>query len=264
VRPMDRLLARLDRSLGRYAIPNLMTYIVVGMGILWMLSTSRPEALDRLELDFYAVRRGELWRLLTFVLIPPRSSPFWLMVNLYFMWWVGSSLEQHWGAFKFNLYYFAGVFGALVAAYVTGAASNFWLNDASLLFAFATLFPDVEILLFFVLPVKVKWIGLVSALPMIYAFATDGWVTRASILASLAGYVLFFSGHWRDALRGREIQVRQKARRAELDASEPVFGHRECALCGAREADGVDIRVCTCEKCGGKPRALCLEHARNH
>src|SRR5258707_380862 len=157
---MERLLARLDRRIGRYAIPNLMTYIVVGMGILWLLSTSRPEALDRLELDPYALRRGELWRLPTFVLIPPPSSPVLLMVNLFFMWWVGSSLEQHWGAFKFNVYYFTGVAGALVAAFMTGAASNFWLNDVALLFAFATLFPDVEILVFFILPLKVKWIGL--------------------------------------------------------------------------------------------------------
>ncbi len=261
---MERLLARLDRRFGRYAIPNLMAYIVGGMAILWVLSMSRPEALDRLELDLYAVKRGELWRLLTFVLIPPRSSPLWLMVNLYFMWWVGSSLEQHWGAFKFNVYYFAGVAGAIVAAIFTGSASNFWLNSVSLLFAFATLFPDVEILLFFILPVKVKWLGLLSAAPMVYAFVVGDWATRASVVASLVGYVLFFAGHWRDAWRSRGVQVRQKARRAELDASAPVFGHRECAICGAREADGVDIRVCSCEKCGGKPRPLCLEHARNH
>lgn len=261
---MDRLLARLERRLGRYAIPNLMAYIVGGMAILWVLSMSRPEALERLELDLWAVRRGQVWRLFTFVLIPPRSSPFWLMVNLYFMWWVGSSLERHWGAFKFNVYYFAGVLGAIVAALCTGAASNFWLNDASLLLAFATLFPDVEILVFFVLPVKVKWIGLLSAAPMALAFAMGGWVTKASILASLTGYVAFFAGHWLDAWRGREVRVRQRARRADLEASVPVFGHRACAICGAREADGADIRVCSCEKCGGKPRALCLEHARSH
>ncbi len=265
---MDRLLARLDRSLGRYAIPHLMTYIVAGMGILWVLSHSRPEALDRLELDLWAVKHGEVWRLFTFVLIPPRSSPIWLLVNLYFMWWVGSSLEQHWGAFKFNAYYFANVAGALVAAFITGAASNFWLNDAALLFAFATLFPDVEILAFFIIPVKVKWIGLLSALPMAYAFFVGEWVTRASILASLVGYVVFFAGHWRDAWHGRQVKVRQKARRVELDSSATVsgfaFGQRSCAICGAREADGADIRVCSCEKCGGTQRTLCLAHARSH
>jgi hypothetical protein len=261
---MERLLARLERRLGRYAIPNLMAYVVGGMAILWVLSRSRPEALERLELDFAAVRRGEVWRLLTFAIIPPESSPIWMMMNLYFMWWVGSSLDQHWGHFKFNVYYFAGVAGAIGAAALTGHASNFWLNDVALLLAFATLFPDVEILLFFVLPIKVKWLGIVSALPMAYAFAVGGFGTRASIVASLVGYVLFFSGHWYGALRRREVAVRQKARRVELDASVPVFGHRQCAICGAREADGVDIRVCSCEKCGGKQRALCLEHARNH
>ena len=151
-----------------------------------------------------------------------------------------------------------------MAALITGAASSFWLNDASLLFAFATLFPDVEILLFFVLPIRVKWIGLISALPVAYTLATGGWVTRASIIASLVSYVLFFAGHWRDVLNGRQVQVRQRARRAELESVAPVFGQRVCALCGKKEADGADIRVCSCEKCGGKQRALCLEHARNH
>ena len=90
---MEGLLARLDRRIGKYAVPNLMMFIVIGMGVLWVLSMQRPEALDRLELDFYAVRRGELWRLLTFVLIPPRSASMWVIgINLYFMWWVGSSL----------------------------------------------------------------------------------------------------------------------------------------------------------------------------
>jgi membrane associated rhomboid family serine protease len=258
---MDRLLARLERKIGRYAIPNLILYVVGGMAVVWVLSLSRP--IDRLMLDMDAVRRGEVWRLVTFLFIPPRSSALWVLVNLYFTWWVGSSLEQHWGSFKFNVYYFIGAIGTIAAAVVAGAASNTWL-DSSLFLAFATIFPDVSILLFFVVPVRVKWLGILAAIGVAIAFALGSWATRASIAAALFNYVLFFGGHWRDVWRHRTVAVRQKSRREHMKSTAPVFGQRTCAICGASEADGTDIRVCSCDKCGGQPRALCLEHARSH
>jgi membrane associated rhomboid family serine protease len=260
---MERLLARLERRLGRYAIPNLILYVIGGMAIVFVLSLQRPEIVDRIDLDMFAVERGQWWRLVTFLFVPPRGTT-WLLINLYFMWWIGSSLEQHWGSFKFNVYYFTGVVGAIVAAVLTRYGTNLWLNDASLLLAFATLFPDVEILLFFILPIRVKWLGLVTAAPMVYFLAVGGWGMRASILASLAGYLLFFTGHWWDVLRSKRVVARQRIRRAQFESGPLAFGSRVCAICSAREADGADIRVCSCDKCGGKPRTLCLEHARNH
>jgi membrane associated rhomboid family serine protease len=264
---MERLLARLERWFGRFAIPHLMAYVAVGTAILWLLSSSRPEALQRLTLDLDAVRRGQVWRLVTFALVPPATSPFGVFMDLYFMWWVGSSLEQHWGAFKLNVYYFIGMLGAIGAAAVTGHASNFWLNSASLMLAFATLFPDEQIMLYFVLPIRVKWLGWLGAAFIAYMLATGGMGTKVSIAACLAGYVLFFAGHWWDAWKSRNVVVRQRARRAELEpvaAGRAARVARTCAICGKSEDDGADIRVCSCEKCGGKPRTLCLEHARNH
>ena len=260
---MDRLLARLERRIGRYAIPNLIAYVVGGMAVVWVLSQLRPEVVGRLALDMDAVGRGQVWRLVTFLLIPPRMSPLWLLVNLYFTWWVGSSLEQHWGSFKFNVYYFIGAIGTIAAALAVGPTSNTWL-DSSLFLAFATIFPDVTILLFFILPIKVKWLGIIAAIGIAVAAALGDWGIRASIIAALVNYILFFAGHWRDVLRQRGVAVRQKARQEQFRSNVPVFGQRSCAICGAREADGVDIRVCSCEKCGGQPRSLCLEHARNH
>ena len=87
---------------------------------------------------------------------------------------------------------------------------------------------------------------------------------RASITAALANYLLFFGGHWWAIWKSRNLQVRQKARRTQFNAGVNVFGQRACAICGQREADGADIRVCSCDKCGPQTRALCLEHARNH
>ena len=273
---MEQLLARLERRFGRYAVHNLIGVIVGGMAIVWVLSLLKPEFQDRLSLDVHAVRHGQVWRLVTFLFIPPPSSPMWVLINLYFTWWVGSSLDQRWGPFKFNAYYLLGALFTVVAALVAGPATNFWL-DSSLFLAFATVFPDVTILLFFLIPVRVKWLGIVAALFMVYAAATQGWGARGSIAASVVNYVLFFSEHWYDVFSQRGTLARQKVRRESMRPGapagrgptpvpdgRPVFGQRTCALCGAREADGADIRVCSCDKCGGQQRTLCLEHARNH
>jgi hypothetical protein len=260
---MDGLLARLERHIGRYAIPNLILYVVGGMAVVWVMSRAHPEGIGRLMLDMNAVRRGEVWRLFTFLLIPPQSQPLWVAVNLYFTWWVGSSLERHWGAFKFNAFYFVGAIATIVAAMLAGPTSNTWL-DSSLFLAFATTFPDVTILLLFILPVRVKWLGIFAALAIGASFVMGDWGTRAPIIAAFVNYVLFFGGYWRRIWLDRNVAVRQKSRREQMRSNAPVFGQRVCAICGSREADGADIRVCSCEKCGGEQRALCLEHARNH
>jgi hypothetical protein len=260
---MDRLLARLERRFGSYAVPNLILYVVGGMAIFWVLSMARPEVAGRLILDMDAVRRGQIWRLFTFLFIPPASSGMWVLISLYFTWWVGSSLEQHWGAFRFNVYYFVGALATIAGALFAGPASNTWLAS-SLFLAFATTFPDVTILLFFILPIRVKWLGIVAAVLMAVSFVVGSSGTRASIAAALVNYVLFFGGHWWQRGRQHKVAVRQKGKREHLRSSAPVFGQRSCAICGAREADGADIRVCSCDKCGGQNRTLCLEHARNH
>jgi hypothetical protein len=233
------------------------------MGMVWVLSTLRPAFLGHLVLDMRAVRRGEVWRLVTFLFIPPPSRPLWVLINLYFTWWIGSSLEDKWGAFKFNAYYLIGALGTIVASILAGPTTNMWL-DASLFLAFATVFPEVTILLFFILPVRVKWLGILAALGITFAAATGDWGVRAAIAAALVNYTLFFGEHWYGAWRGHRVVTQQKARRVEFEPPAPVFGQRTCAICGAREADGADIRVCSCETCGGVPRNLCLEHARKH
>ncbi len=272
---MEKLLARLERRFGRFAIHNLIGVIVGGMAIVWVLSLLKPEFQSRLALDVDAVRRGQVWRLVTFLFIPPPSSPMWVLINLYFTWWVGNSLEQRWGHFKFNVYYLLGALGTVIAAVVAGPATNYWL-DASLFLAFATVFPDVQILLFFVIPIRVKWLGIIAAAFMAYAAAVNGWGVRGSIAAAVANYFLFFGEHWYGLVTQRGAIARQKVRLESMRPASasrgsappaggrPVFGDRVCAICGAREADGTDIRVCSCEKCGGQQRSLCLEHARNH
>ena len=142
-------------------------------------------------------------------------------------------------------------------------ATSSYLTD-TLFLAFATMFPDETILLI-ILPVRAKWLGWLSGALLAFLFVTGTWADRAGILAATGNYILFFAGHWVDWLKSRRVQNRQKARRASMsEPAKPKTGGRTGAICGSSEDDGADIRVCSCEKCGGKPRTLCLEHARNH
>jgi membrane associated rhomboid family serine protease len=263
---MDRLLARLERTfLGRLAIERLTTFIVGGMAITYVLCLTRPEFRFHLLLVPQLVP-SQPWRLVTFLFLPPNRSMIWVVFALYFTWLVGSRLEREWGELKFNVYYLLGAVGTAAAAWITGTVqTNEYLN-LSLFFAFATIFPEYEIRVFFVLPVKVKWLGLLSAAFLLYSAIDGGASTRVGIGVAFANYLVFFAGHIAALLRGRRLLVRQAARRAEQRprATEREADARMCAICGAKQDDGADIRVCSCEKCGGVARQLCLEHARNH
>ena len=263
---MDQLLARLERTfLARLAIERLTMFIVGGMAITYVLCQVRPE----FETQLYLIPQlvpVQPWRLVTFLFLPPSRSMIWVFISLYFTWLVGMSLEQEWGALKFNVYYLLGAIGTAAAGFITGTGqTNVYLN-LSLFFAFATIFPDYEIRLFFVLPVKVKWLALLSGAYTVFQFVQSGTSTRVAIAVVFANYLLFFAGHLVALAKGRRMLVRQAARRAEQRprATEREEDARVCAICGKKQDDGADIRVCSCEKCGGVPRQLCLEHARNH
>jgi membrane associated rhomboid family serine protease len=260
---MDRLLARLERRFGKYAVENLTVVIVGGMAAVFVVGMMNPRFLELLVLDLEQVKRGQVWRLFTYLFLPTSGSMLWILLSIYWVWLIGSNLEAEWGAFKFNVYYLVGMLGTTAAAWlVGGGATNEYLNH-SLFFAFATLFPDFEIFLFFLLRIKVKWLALLDAGYLALSFFEGSSIQRAAIVAALLNYFLFFSGTLWALLRSRNLQVRQAARRASLERPPRATGGRTCAICGKSEDDGADIRVCSCAKCGG-PRTLCLEHARNH
>lgn len=278
---MDRLLARLERSIGKIAIPHLAWVIVGGMAIVAVLTLTRKEILGELMLDVDAVKRGQVWRLITYSFIPrPSSNAIFAFIQIYFVFFIASNLENAWGSFKFNVYYFVGLILTTATTVAVdlfflpgfGLFANAELLHLSLLLAVATLAPDTPILLL-VIPVKLKWIALLTLGLMIYSCVDKGPFAWAVFGAAMGNYLLFFGGHLIAIARGQAVQAKQAARRVSASTSvrpppavpvEGTIGHRACAICGAKETDGTDIRVCNCAKCNGVPRALCLEHARNH
>ena len=188
-------LNHLDYKFGRYAIPHLMYYLSGIMLAIFLIDLFLPGApvQSLLALDMGLVAQGQIWRLITFIFLPPSSSPFWILFNLYFYCLLDNALESEWGAFRFNVYYLCGVLGSILAAWVTGYGVNHFLN-LSLFLAFAALYPDFELLLFFILPIKVKYLALINLIYYVGAFLFGTWASRAAILMSLLNVLLFFGG----------------------------------------------------------------------
>lgn len=204
-----------ERRLRRMAVPNLMNYIVGGMAICYVLMMVMPGLYSLLGLSRAAVFRGQIWRLVTFIFIPGGTSVFSLLLSLYFYWMIGSTLESQWGTFKFNLFYFTGVIGAILAALITGYSNNSYLN-LSMFLVFASMFPDYQVLLFFILPVKMKYLALLDVALYLWMFLTGGWSTRVTILLCLANVFLFVGGDLINTVR-REMgywKTRRNFRRA--------------------------------------------------
>lgn len=266
---MERLLARLERRIGKLAIPRLPFVIAVTSAVVYALSMLRPMFTVQLLLIPQLVRTGQIWRLVTWVFVPPPSgNVFWTAIAILFYLSLGNSLEQEWGAFKLNVYYFVGITCTVVASMVLGLPMSSEFLHATILFAFATLFPNVQFLLFFIVPIRAKWSALIAAGFILYQAYGGGTADRVAIGIALGNYLLFFAPTLLGLLRGAAVVSKQERRRAEIferDEEPDERPQRKCKICGLTDADGADLRVCTCQEvCGGKATVYCLPHARSH
>ncbi|MBR0143488.1 MAG: rhomboid family intramembrane serine protease [Clostridia bacterium] len=214
-----KFLDRLEYKFGRRALRNLMLYIVIGMAIVFVsdfiLYPQIGITLSELfTFDRAMIFSGQVWRVLTFVFLPPDSSIIFIVFALYFYWMIGSSLENAWGAFRFDVYYLVGVLGTIAGGLLVGSATNVYLN-LSLFFAFAMLFPNHEVRLFFFIPIRVKWLAILDAVLFVIGFVFSGWGGRVSMLVSVANFFLFFAGDFIEMFRSwkRKRQFRRDFRR---------------------------------------------------
>ena len=191
---LNRWLDRLDRKLGRYAIRNLMTVIVAGMAAVYVLDVLSPVGVSYyLAFSKAAILHGQIWRLVTFIFIPPDSSMLFIIFALYFYWLAGSALENQWGSFKFNVYYLCGMIGTILSGWITGYATNSYLN-LSLFLAFALLYPDFQVNLFFFLPVKIKYLAMLDAAGLLLSFIVGTMASRLALAMALINVAIFFGG----------------------------------------------------------------------
>ncbi len=191
-------LNKLQRKYGRYSIQNLMNSIVLGMGIVYVLDfffypVMHLSLSSMLCFDRAAILHGQIWRLVTFIFLPPNTSVLWILFSLYFYQLLGNQLENQWGTFRFNVFYLCGMLGTILSGFITGYATNTYLN-LSLFLAFALLYPNFEFLLFFILPIKAKYLALVDAIGLVLMFFASNWSGKLALLFSLINVALFFGG----------------------------------------------------------------------
>ena len=196
-------LYKLERRFGRFGITNLMLYIVTTMLFVAIFDMVIGFPLSRwLALIPAYVMQGQIWRLITFIFLPPATSPLALVLSLYFYYIMGSTLERVWGTFRFNLYYLFGMVGCMIAGLITGYGTNVYLN-LSLFLAFAYLFPEHKVLLFYVIPIKMKYIAYLDWALFALELLTGSWSAKAAVIASLINFFIFFGPDIVERIRRR-------------------------------------------------------------
>lgn len=198
----------------RFSIPNLMLWVVGGQAALYVLARMGLPVFSWFSLTRAGLMRGEIWRLITFVFLPETTSLFSLALSLYFYWMVGSALQAQWGSSRFTAFYLFGIAGAILSCLFTGLATNTYLN-LSLFLAFAAVYPDFQLLLFFILPIKVKYLAVLDAALLLYNLIVSPWYAKAAILFSLLNLILFMGGDLINTLRNesRYWKTRRNFRR---------------------------------------------------
>ncbi|MFA0814382.1 MAG: hypothetical protein ACC608_01180 [Anaerofustis sp.] len=187
-----KFLDKLERKHPRWGIPNLMMHITILTAIVFVMGIFRSDFVNYLYLTRAGVLEGQIWRLVSFVLVPPSWSIIWIVFILYFYYFVGNALESAWGTLKFTAYYVICMLATIAAAMIFGGGYAGTYVNLSLFLAFAFLYPDLELLLFFVLPIKVKYLAYIDVAFLLISFITGTLTTKLAIVASLAGFLIFF------------------------------------------------------------------------
>ena len=266
------LLNRLERKLGKYAIPNLMYYVVILYAIGMFVQMFAPMFyIQYLMLDASAILRGQIWRIITFMIWPPSSSLFFNLLAIYLYYNLGITLERAWGTFRFNVYFFMGILGHVLAALLiyllTGNVyllTTDYLNF-SLFFAFAATFPDMQFYLFFAIPIKAKWLAIFDGAYFLYGLMFGGMADRIAIIMSLLNFLVYFLMTRGGKYNPKEIRRKQQFHAQMREASQPPkqgWRHR-CAVCGRTDADDPNLVFRYCSKCEGDYE-YCQDHLYTH
>jgi hypothetical protein len=274
IRWADRFCARHPR----FGVYNLMRFLVIGNAAVWLLSSMDRTGTVIFYLALYPqmVLQGQIWRLVTFVFIPA-SSGLLTLLFLYFYYFIGSTMEREWGQAKFSLYFLFGMLFTVIYAFavyfITGKSpSPYSVAEfiyLSMFFSFATYYPDVQVLLFFILPVKVKWLAWVDAAFFLFSMLTMSFPERLLPLIAVLNYLLFcgdilFAGlaPARFAQRRKTISFRREAQRVRQEQKNAPYRFK-CAVCGRTDTEHPELEFRYCSRCAGY-HCFCQEHINNH
>jgi hypothetical protein len=253
------LLETLERKLRRYAVHNVTLYLILGQVLFFVFALSGRFILQRVVFIPDLVMAGEWWRLITFLFIPPVTNPIFAFFAWYMFYLMGSALEDHWGAFRYDFFLLVGYVVTVAVSFILPLypATNVFIGG-SVFLAFAFLYPDFQLLIFFILPVKIKWLALLTWIGYAYEVLFGSWSTRLLVLASISNFLLFFGNDimWRmkSGKRVMATQVRQYSGKKEA--------FHTCTTCGITDVSHPQMEFRYCSDCGGL--GYCKDHIFRH
>jgi hypothetical protein len=287
------LIEKLERKFGKYAVSNLMYYIIILYGVGWVLQVFASGFYEAyLSLDPTMILRGQVWRLVTFLVYPPSTNVFYFLLGMYLYYSIGKTLEYQWGSFRFNLYFFTGVLLHILAAFICcyifranlGVMFGTYYLNMSLFFAYAATYPDATFLLFFIIPIKAKWLGIINgiyfgltiiagfftkylSMSMILGLAQAGILAHPAYsvmaLVSLGNFLLFFFGMRNMRRYSPKAVYRRKRYAQSVQKGQRSVNTHKCAICGRTEKDGDHLEFRYCSKCNGNYE-YCQDHLFSH
>jgi hypothetical protein len=259
----------LENRFGFLAIPRLIPAIALLNAFVYLLALLQPGYIVYLTLEPSRIMHGEVWRIFSYVFIPQFFLPhggtdglqaIMLLLYIWMLIWIGNSLEQAWGAFRLTVYYLLGMLGVTIVAFLLnwgqsdGNVSPFYLNT-SLFFAFATVFPNVQVYVMMIFPVRIKWLALVSLALLLLVVLMGDWLEKIAITSSLLNYIVFFfpsavsGARQRKQVRGRRMKFTADSVRSD----EPLH---QCVVCKRTERDDADLEF----RVSANGEEYCLEH----
>ena len=254
-----------------FGIPNLMRYIVIANAVFWVMGVINPVLMNYMLFNPALILRGQIWRLISFVFIPP-STGVLAFIAFYFYYWIGSTLEQQWGTGQFTIYFFTGViltilYGFLIY-FVTGRSVSLSSTYIflSMFFSFAALFPDMQVLFMFIIPVKMKYLALVDAAFFLLSVFTTPFPENLVPVVAVLNFLIFCGGELKNLLPRRQskstINFKRESARIRREESQKLYTHK-CAVCGRTDTDYPNLEFRYCSRCVGY-HCFCADHINNH
>ena len=280
-----KFIDKLERKFGRFGIPNLTIYMIVCYVIGYALMIVNPGILNWLSLEPAYILRGQVWRLVTWVLYPPSTSGvLWFAIAVLFFYYpIGTSLERTIGTFKYTLYILSGVIFTILGAFIlyfllggnvlVGNVFSTYYISLSPFLAYAMCYPDMQVLLMFIIPVKMKWMAIFYVVIVVYEMIqyvmAGAWYLVIPIVASLLNFIIFYFGT-KDFSRynPKEIHRRNEFRRAmepqgRMKSGSGSVTKHKCAICGRTELDDPNLEFRFCSRCNGNYE-YCQDHLFTH
>ena len=279
-------MSNFEKKFGKYAIRNLSLVLILCYVAGYIIEMINGDFLLYLTLNPYAILHGQIWRLFTWIIVPPSSPSLFTIIMLLFYYNIGNSLENTWGTYRYNVYLLSGMlftilgsflwmgvqyimeggnipsaYASLLFSYGSLYFSTYYIN-MSIFLAFAATFPDIQVLLMFIIPVKVKWMGILYGLLLVYDLFRGSFVIRIAIGSSLLNFVIFFITS-RNHIHMSPKQIRRRAEfKQDIRKNSRVTKHK-CAICGQTDEDDPSLEFRFCSKCNGNYE-YCQQHLFTH